>query len=114
MVDLVDVTILTDPTAQTVTTLPFKFKALTTGLFNIEYLGDHTIDITKTAGSGTAVQYNYKTFLIVKKNNVVISTNQIYQNQGSVITTINATNSFNYFSTINLLVNDELTFEINV
>ena len=112
IVDLVDVTILTDPSGQTITTLPFKFKALTTGLFNIEYLGDHIIDITKTAGSGTAVQYNYKTFLIVKKNNVVISTNQIYQNQGSVVTTINATNSFNYFSTINLLVNDELTFEI--
>ena len=112
MVDLVDVTILTDPIAQTVTTLPFKFKALTTGLFNIEYLGDHIIDITKTPGGSTTVQYNYKTFLIVKKNNVVISTNQIYQNQGSVVTTINATNSFNYFSTINLLVNDELTFEI--
>lgn len=112
IVDLVDVTILTDPSAQTVTTLPFKFKALTTGLFNIEYLGDHIIDITKTPGGSTAVQYNYKTFLIVKKNNVVISTNQIYQNQGSVVTTINATNSFNYFSTINLLVNDELTFEI--
>ena len=112
IVDLVDVTILTDPSGQTITTLPFKFKALTTGLFNIEYLGDHIIDITKTAGGATAVQYNYKTFLIVKKNNVVISTNQIYQNQGSVVTTINATNSFNYFSTINLLVNDELTFEI--
>ena len=112
MVDLVDVTILTDPTAQTVTTLPFKFKALTTGLFNIEYLGDHIIDITKTPGGSTTVQYNYRSYLIVKKNNVVISTNQIYQNQGSVITTINATNSFNYFSTINLLVNDELTFEI--
>ena len=112
IVDLVDVTILTDPSGQTITTLPFKFKALTTGLFNIEYLGDHIIDITKTPGGSTAVQYNYKTFLIVKKNNVVISTNQIYQNQGSVVTTINATNSFNYFSTINLLVNDELTFEI--
>jgi hypothetical protein len=112
IVDLVDVTILTDPSAQTVTTLPFKFKALTSGLFNIEYLGDHIIDITKTPGGSTAVQYNYKTFLIVKKNNVVISTNQIYQNQGNVVTTINTSESFNYFSTINLLVNDELTFEI--
>ena len=112
MVDLVDVTILTDPTNQTITTLPFKFKALTTGLFNIEYLGDHIIDITKTAGIGTFNQYNYKTFLIVKKNNVVISTNQIYQHQSSVATTSSQTKSFNYFSTINLLINDELTFEI--
>jgi len=112
MVDLVDVTIVTDPSSQTVTTLPFKFKALTTGLFNIEYLGDHIIDITKTPGGTSAVEYNYTTFLIVKKNNVVISTNQIYQDQGSVVTTINETKAFNYFSTINLLVNDELTFEI--
>ena len=112
MVDLVDVTILTDPSGQTITTLPFKFKALTTGLFNIEYLGDHIIDITKTAGGGTSNQYSYKTFLIVKKNNVVISTNQIYQHQSSVVTTSSQTKSFNYFSTINLLVNDELTFEI--
>jgi hypothetical protein len=112
MVDLVDLTIVTDPSSQTVTTLPFKFKALTTGLFNIEYLGDHIIDITKTPGGTSAVQYDYTTFLIVKKNNVVISTNQIYQDQGSVVTTINETKAFNYFSTINLLVNDELTFEI--
>jgi hypothetical protein len=112
MVDLVDLTIVTDPSSQTVTTLPFKFKALTTGLFNIEYLGDHIIDITKTPGGTSAVQYDYTTFLIVKKNNVVISTNQIYQDEGSVVTTINETKAFNYFSTINLLVNDELTFEI--
>lgn len=113
MVDLVDVTILTDPSLQTVTTLPFQFKAQSSGLFNIEYLGDHIIDITKTpVVFGDLVQYNYKTFLIVKKNNVVISINEIYRNQGSVITTINTTETFNYFSTINLLVNDELTFEI--
>ena len=113
MVDLVDVTIVTDPSSQTVTTLPFKFKALTTGLFNIEYQGDHIIDITKTpVVGGDSVQFNYKTYLIVKKNNVVISTNQIFTGQSSVSNTISQTKAFNYFSTINLLVNDELTFEI--
>jgi len=113
MVDLVDVTIVTDPSSQTVTTLPFKFKALTTGLFNIEYLGDHIIDITKTpVVGGDNVHFNYRTYLIVKKNNVVISTNEIFTGQGSVSNTISQTKAFNYFSTINLLVNDELTFEI--
>lgn len=113
MVDLVDVTIVTDPSLQTVTTLPFKFKALTTGLFNIEYLGDHIIDITKTpVVGGDSVQFNYRTYLVVKKNNVVISTNEIFTGQGSVSNTISQTKTFNYFSTINLLVNDELTFEI--
>ena len=50
--------------------------------------------------------------LIIKKNNVVISTNQIFTGQGSVSNTISQTKAFNYFSTINLLNNDELTFEI--
>jgi hypothetical protein len=113
MVDLVDVTILTDPTGQTVTTLPFKFKALTTGLFNIEYLGDHIINITKTpVVGGDSVQFNYRTYLVVKKNNVVISTNEIFTGQSSVSNSHTITKAFNYFSTINLLVNDELTFEI--
>jgi hypothetical protein len=113
IVDLVDVTIVTDPTGQTVTTLPFKFKALTTGLFNIEYLGDHVINITKTpVVGGDSVQFNYRTYLIVKKNNVVISTNEIFIGQGSVSNSYTITKAFNYFSTINLLVNDELTFEI--
>jgi len=113
MVDLVDVTIVTDPSSQTVTTLPFQFKAKSSGLFNIEYLGDHIIDITKTpVVGGDTVQFNYKSYLIVKKNNVVISTNQIFTGQGSVSNTISQTKAFNYFSTINLLNNDELTFEI--
>jgi len=113
IVDLVDVTIVTDPSSQTVTTLPFKFKALTTGLFNIEYLGDHIINITKTpVVGGDSVQFIYRTYLIVKKNNVVISTNQIFTGQSSVASSHTITKAFNYFSTINLLVNDELTFEI--
>jgi len=113
IVDLVDVTIVTDPSSQTVTTLPFKFKALTTGLFNIEYLGDHVINITKTpVVGGDSVQFIYRTYLIVKKNNVVISTNQIFTGQSSVANSHTITKAFNYFSTINLLVNDELTFEI--
>jgi hypothetical protein len=101
MVDLVDVTIVTDPSSQTVTTLPFKFKALSTGLFNIEYNGDHIIDITKTPVVGTdTVDFNYRTYLVVKKNNVVINTNEIFIGQGSVYNTISQTKAFNYFSTI--------------
>ena len=37
MVDNVDVTIVTDPSTQTITTSPFKFKAKSAGIFNIEY-----------------------------------------------------------------------------
>lgn len=111
MVDVVDVTIVTDPSLQTVTTLPFKFKAQSSGIFNIEYNGDHIIDLTQTVATQSFLS-KFKSFLIVKKNNVVISTNQLYANQSAVVTVYNQTISFNFLSSINLLQNDELTFEV--
>ena len=107
--DIVDVTIVTDANTQTIATTPFKFKSKTGGLFNINYFGDHDIDVTMIGVA--AVRYEYETYLIVKKNNIIISTNELYRNQGNA-PTINTTETFNYFSTINLLVNDELSFEI--
>ena len=113
MVDNVDVTLITDPSTQTITTSPFKFKAKSAGIFNIEYNGSHIITLTKTpVVGGDAVQFNYKSYLIVKKNNVVISTNQIFIGQGNVSNTISQTKAFVYLSSINILQNDELSFEI--
>jgi hypothetical protein len=113
MVDNVDVTLVTDPSTQTITTSPFKFKAKSAGIFNIEYNGSHIITLTKTpVVGGDSVQFNYKSYLIVKKNNVVISTNQIFTGQGSVSNTISQTKAFVYLSSINILQNDELSFEI--
>ena len=113
MVDNVDVTLVTDPSTQTITTSPFKFKAKSAGIFNIEYNGSHIITLTKTpVVGGDAVQFNYKSYLIVKKNNVVISTNQIFIGQGNVSNTISQTKAFVYLSSINILQNDELSFEI--
>lgn len=113
MVDNVDVTLVTDPSTQTITTSPFKFKAKSAGIFNIEYNGSHIITLTKTpVVGGDNVQFTYKSFLIVKKNNVVISTNQIFNGLGSVSNTISQTKAFTYLSSINILQNDELSFEI--
>jgi len=113
MVDNVDVSIVTDPSTQTLTTSPFKFKAKSAGIFNIEYNGSHIITLTKTPVLfPDEVQFNYESFLIVKKNNVVISTNQIFTGLGTVSNTISQTKAFTFLSSINLLQNDELSFEI--
>jgi ribosomal protein L19 len=110
--DIVDVTIVTDPNTQTITTTPFKFRSKTAGIFNIEYNGDHIIDVTRTAGTSPNVLCKFYGYFIVKKNNVVISSTEIYTHQQNVNTTINITKSFNFFQSINLLQNDELTFSI--
>ena len=113
MVDNVDVTLVTDPSTQTLTTSPFKFKAKSAGIFNIEYNGSHIITLTKTpVVFADNVQFNYRSYLIIKKNNVVISTNQIFTGLGSVSNTISQTKTFTFLSSINLLQNDELSFEI--
>jgi len=113
MVDNVDVTLVTDPSTQTLTTSPFKFKAKSLGIFNIEYNGSHIITLTKTpVVGGDSVEFTYKSFLIIKKNNVVISTNQIFNGLGTVSNTISQTKTFTFLSSINLLQNDELSFEI--
>jgi hypothetical protein len=112
MVDNVDVSIVTDPSTQTLTTSPFKFKSKSLGIFNIEYNGSHIITLIKTPGGAPSVKAKYLTFFIVKKNNVVISSNQIYTRQTNVTTTTTQTESFTFLSSINLLQNDELSFEI--
>ena len=113
MVDNVDVTLVTDPSTQTLTTSPFKFKAKSLGIFNIEYNGSHIITLTKTpVVFADSVQFTYKSYLIIKKNNVVISTNQIFNGLGNVSNTISQTKAFTFLSSINLLQNDELSFEI--
>ena len=111
MVDIVDVSIYADPNTQTVTTTPFKFRSKTAGIFNIKYEGSHDINITQSVGTQLFLS-QYKGFLIVKKNNVVISTNQLYTNQTGFVSVYNQSIGFNFNQSINLLVNDELTFEV--
>jgi hypothetical protein len=113
MVDIVDCAILTDPNVQTITTTPFKFKAKTSGIFNIEYNGNHNINLTQTVATQSFLSA-FQGFFIVKKNNVVISTNQLYANTTGTnyVFVYNNTIAFGIVQSINLLVNDELTFEV--
>ena len=111
IVDIVDVSIFADPNTQTVTTTPFKFRSKTAGIFNIRYNGTHDINLTQSVGT-QSFSSQYKAFLKVKKNNVVISTNELYANQTAFVSVYNQSIAFNFNQSINLLVNDELTFEV--
>jgi len=112
MIDNYDGTIVTDPASQVIATSPLKFRASSTGLFQVQYSGTHDVDFSTATGAFLSCQYNVS--LIVKKNNIVISTDPIYNGVLNLATMPIATVSFafNLTRSVNMLINDELTFEI--
>ena len=112
MLDNYDGTIVTDPSSQVIATSPLKFRAGSTGMFQVQYSGTHDVDISTAIGAFLSCEYNVS--LIVKKNNIVISTDQIYNGVLNLATMPIATTtfSFNFNRSVNMLINDELTFEI--
>jgi len=112
MLDNYDGTIVTDPASQVIATSPLKFRAGSTGMFQVQYSGTHDVDISTAIGALLSCEYNVS--LIVKKNNIVISTDQIYNGVLNLTPMPIATTtfSFNFNRSVNMLINDELTFEI--
>jgi hypothetical protein len=112
MLDNYDGTIVTDPASQVIATSPLKFRAGSTGMFQVQYSGTHDVDISTAIGALLSCEYNVS--LIVKKNNIVISTDQIYNGVLNLANMPIATTtfSFNFNRSVNMLINDELTFEI--
>ena len=112
MLDNYDGTIVTDPASQVIATSPLKFRAGSTGMFQVQYSGTHDVDISTAIGAFLSCEYNVS--LIVKKNNIVISTDQIYNSVLNLATMPIATTtfSFNFNRSVNMLINDELSFEI--
>ena len=95
---------------QITTTAPMLFTCSTEGLFTINYVGDH--DLQWTTG-GTLMYGNYSVKLSVFKNNIVISSDVIYSGQLTGATTGSTVSySFDYKRDINLLINDELKFQV--
>jgi hypothetical protein len=112
--DNYDGTIVTDPSSQVIATNPLKFRASSTGLFQVQYAGTHDIDFTLPIGVSLYCEYNVS--LITKKNNIVIATDQVYSgllNMG-IMPVATTTFSFTTSRTINMLINDEITFEIKL
>ena len=113
LIDNYDATIVTDPSSQAITTTPLKFRASSSGLFQVQYSGTHDVDFVTAVGN--SIYMNYNVSLRIKKNNIVIATDQVYADvlTGTSLAPLPTTTfSFNISRTINMLINDELTFEI--
>ena len=112
LLDNYDGTIVTDPSSQVIATNPLKFRASSTGMFQVQYNGTHDVDVSFTAAGQLFCEYNVS--LITKKNNIVIATDQVYNGSlnGVVSPIATTTFSFSFNRSVNMLINDELSFEI--
>lgn len=110
--DVVDATIVSDISSQAISTTPLKFRASSSGLFEVQYSGQHAVNFTTAVGNDLYIDYNVS--LRIKKNNIVIATDQIYTQNiiGQTAPLPTTTFTFSIARTINMLINDELTFEI--
>jgi hypothetical protein len=112
LLDNYDGTIVTDPSSQVIATNPLKFRASSTGMFQVQYNGTHDVDVSFTGAGQLFCEYNVS--LITKKNNIVIATDQVYNGSlnGVVSPIATTTFSFSFNRSVNMLINDELSFEI--
>jgi len=102
-----------DDLSQAQESSPLKVVLASNGLYKINYLGDHDVDINITGdGSGAfGVNGDYEVTLLIYKNNTLISDDIIYS---GVITsaTTSLTFSFDYIRGLNVDYNDVLRFEV--
>jgi hypothetical protein len=111
--DVVDVTLISDPISQTTSTTPFVINAGTTGMYTVEYKGNHQIDVTfdQTATNYFAFQLR----LTIYKNGVNIAQDVIYQGVcDNVVGNFTDTFTFNYLRQINCAINDAITFRVTL
>lgn len=111
--DNYDCTVITDNLNQIQANGPLRWVAASEGLFNINYYGDHDLNISISGnGSGAyTINGSYRVQLIIYKNNIPISQDIVYL--GAITsTTTSVTFTFDYSRQINILVNDEITFKL--
>jgi hypothetical protein len=113
--DNYDCTVTQDNLSQAQTTDPLKFVAASEGLFNLNYAGDHDLDITIVGdGSGAyVINGSYSVRIFLYKNNIPMATDIIYSGAITSATT-SLTFSFDYQRQLNLLINDEVTIKIGL
>jgi hypothetical protein len=111
--DNYDCTTIQDNLSQIQSTAPLKWIAASEALFNINYYGDHDVDITISGNGSGAYTVNgaYQVRLVIYKNNIPISQDVIYDGAITSATT-SVTFSFDYSRQINALINDEITFKL--
>jgi hypothetical protein len=111
--DVVDVTVTSDPISQTVTNSPFLINAGTTGMYTVEYKGNHQLDIK--FDNTTLNWFNVRLNLFVIKNGTVIASDVIYQDSVvSLLGDYSNTFTFNYTRQINCTINDQVRFGVTL
>jgi hypothetical protein len=109
----IDATITQDLLTQVVTGVPLTIRAKSKGLYEVQYNGDHdlNIDIVGNGSGDYAVDGSYSLQLVVLKNGSLISNDLIYT--GAITSETTATTfTFDYKRQINVEVNDVLTFGV--
>jgi hypothetical protein len=111
--DVVDVSVTSDPLSQTTSSSPFVINAGTTGMYTVEYSGNHQLEIKfdQTTINTFRVRLNFFIF----KNGTIIATESIYQdNVLSVIGDYLNNFTFNYSRQVNCTINDQIKFGVTL
>lgn len=102
----------TDPQSQMTGEEPFKFQCGLTGLYKLEYSGEHDVIFDFTIAGATIVEADirFQLSLLIYKNGILFSAGVVYQGQldngtGDVTATI----AFNFEKLLDLQINDEIT-----
>ena len=111
--DVVDVTVGSDPLSQATTSSPFVINAGTTGMYTVEYQGDHQLDIK--FNNTTLNWFNVRLNLLIIKNGTVIAGDVIYQDSVvSLSGDYSNTFTFNYSRQVNCAINDQIRFGVTL
>jgi hypothetical protein len=108
---------ISDPSSQVTQEVSFKFQAAQTGLYTIDYSGDHdiTFDFAITGATILDAHLRFKLRLLVYKNSFNIVNDIVYQGDLDNATgDVTGTISFNYTRQIDVNINDELRFSYAV
>lgn len=106
-------TINQDDLNQAQTISPLSIVLASEGLYEVNYAGDHDLDIT-IAGNGSGaytINGDYEVLIYTYKNNILISSDIIYSGSLTSATT-SLTFSFDYSRMLNVNYNDEVRFDI--
>lgn len=113
--DNYDCTVTQDNLSQAQSADPLLFVAASEGLFNVNYYGDHDVNINISGnGSGAyTINGSYSVRIFIYKNNIPMSQDIIYS--GSITSDITSlTFSFDYSRQLNLLINDQITIKLGL
>jgi len=111
--DVVDVTVTSDPLSQASSSTPFNITAGTTGMYTVEYRGNHQLEVK--FDQTTLNWFNVRLNLLVIKNGTVIAGDVIYQDSIVSLTGDYLNNfTFNYSRQINCTINDQIKFGLTL